>query len=256
MNCGKKINYKTFYSIEFDTEDFVEKAAEKLNKELELRINKLEYEKRRLEIEYSSINEVHEVKIVMDKIEVATYEKAPDILTFLQNETKLTRGTIIGILKESGTLVMFKRNQQMYMMETARIINLAKRFAMVDGVKYQKLSETEIYEQSLFSKEELEGYIDDIVPIKSNRTLYSGIKVDSKVEREFAQACEKDPNVRFYIKLPPEFKIKTLLGNYNPDWALSIEQDGKDKLYFIVETKGSINCQARYSLTNLLHMLQ
>lgn len=240
IELWEKIKYKTFYSIEFDTENFVEKAAEKLNKELELRINKLEYEKRRLEIEYSSINEVHEVKTVMDTTEVTTYEKAPDILTFLQNETKLTRGTIIRILKESGTLVMFKRNPQMYMMETARIINLAKRFAMVDGVKYQKLSETEIYEQSLFSKEELEGYIDDIVPIKSNRTLYSGIKVDSKVEREFAQACEKDPNIRFYIKLPPEFKIKTPLGNYNPDWALLIEQDGKDKLYFIVETKGSI----------------
>lgn len=128
----------------------------------------------------------------------------------------------------------------MYMMETSRIINLAKRFAMVDGVKYQKLSEAEVYEQSMFSKEELEGYIDDIVPIKSNRTLYSGIKVDSKVERDFALACEKDPNVRFYIKLPQEFKIKTPLGNYNPDWALSLEQDGKDKLYFIVETKGSI----------------
>lgn len=240
MELWEKIKYKTFYSIDFDTENFVEKAANKLSNELELRINKLEYEKRRLEIEYSSINEVHEVQSVIATTEVTTYEKAPDILTFLQNETKLTRGTLIRILKASGTLPMFKRNPQMYMMETSRIINLAKRFAMVDGVKYQKLSEAEVYEQSLFSKEELEGYIDDIVPIKSNRTLYSGIKVDSKVERDFALACEKDPNVRFYIKLPQEFKIKTPLGNYNPDWALSLEQDGKDKLYFIVETKGSI----------------
>lgn len=61
----------------------------------------------------------------------------------------------------------------------------------------------------------------------------------TKVEREFAEACEKDSNVKFYIKLPSEFKIKTPLGLYNPDWALALEENGKDKLYFIVETKGS-----------------
>src|SRR5690606_20697351 len=78
------------------------------------------------------------------------------------------------------------------------------------------------------------------VKVSDNRSPYDYVIVDSKIEREFAQSCELDPNIKFYIKLPSEFKIKTPLGNYNPDWALSIEEDGKERLYFIVETKGSI----------------
>ena len=31
-----------------------------------------------------------------------------------------------------------------------------------------------------------------------------------------------------------------VFGGYNPDWAVLIEQDGKDKLYFVVETKSTL----------------
>ena len=125
------------------------------------------------------------------------------------------------------------------MLEAARIINAAKRLAMVDGVKYEKLETEEVYDQSLFNQEEIESYEDSIVKVSDNRSPYDYVIVDSNIERAFAESCEQDPNVKFYIKLPADFKIKTPLGNYNPDWALSVEEDGKEKLYFIVETKGS-----------------
>lgn len=128
----------------------------------------------------------------------------------------------------------------MYMLEAARIINAAKRLAMVDGVKYEKLETEEVYDQSLFNQEEIESYEDSIVKVSDNRSPYDHVIVDSNIERAFAESCEQDPNVKFYIKLPADFKIKTPLGNYNPDWALSVEEDGKEKLYFIVETKGSV----------------
>lgn len=125
------------------------------------------------------------------------------------------------------------------MLEAARIINAAKRLAMVDGVKYEKLETEEVYDQSLFNQEEIESYEDSVVKVSDNRSPYDHVIVDSNIERAFAESCEQDPNVKFYIKLPADFKIKTPLGNYNPDWALSVEEDGKEKLYFIVETKGS-----------------
>lgn len=84
--------------------------------------------------------------------------KAPDLLTYLQNETKLTRKTLIAILKQSDTLRDFRRNPQAYMMETTRIINSAKSLAIVDGIKYEKLPNGEVYEQSLFVQEEIESY--------------------------------------------------------------------------------------------------
>jgi type III restriction enzyme len=238
LELWERIKYKTSYSIQLKTEQFIEQASNKLSEELEIRIAKLEYERHRLETTGTGITTVKEEQTTFATSE-QQYKKAPDILTYLQNETKLTRKTLIAILRQSDTLRDFKRNPQTYMMETARIINSAKRLAMVDGIKYEKLSNGEVYEQSLFVQEELESYKDSIVSVNDNRSPYDHVIIDSSVEREFAHACERDKNVKFYIKLPTEFKIKTPLGTYNPDWALSLQQEGNDKLYFIVETKGS-----------------
>lgn len=238
LELWERIKYKTSYSIQLDSKTFIEQAANKLAEELEVRITKLEYERHRLETTGSGISTVLEEQTIFATSELQ-YKKAPDILTYLQNETNLTRKTIIAILKQSDTLRDFKRNPQTYMMETTRIINSAKRLAIVDGIKYEKLESGEVYEQSLFVQEEIESYSDSIVPVHNNRSPYDHIIVDSEVEREFALACERDKNVKFYIKLPSEFKINTPLGTYNPDWALSLQQDGHEKLYFIVETKGS-----------------
>ena len=239
LELWERIKYKTNYTIELDTDKFIKQAADKLNDELIIRINKLEYERHKIETTEAGISTVKEESTVFATTE-RDYKKAPDIITYLQNETKLKRKTLIQILKDSGTLSDFKRNPQTYMMEAARIINAAKRMAMVDGIKYEKLVGDEVYDQSLFIKEEIETYSDNIVPVSDNRSPYDHIIVDSSVEREFAEACEQDTNVKFYIKLPSEFKIKTPLGMYNPDWALALEKDGKDHLYFIVETKGSV----------------
>ncbi|MFJ7738263.1 DEAD/DEAH box helicase family protein [Lysinibacillus sp. NPDC097287] len=239
LELWERIKYKTNYTIQLDTDKFIKQAGDKLNDELIVRINKLEYERHKIETTEAGISTVKEESTVFATTE-RDYEKAPDILTYLQNETKLKRKTLIRILKDSGTLSDFKRNPQTYMMEAARIINAAKRMAMVDGIKYEKLAGNEVYDQSLIIKEEIETYSDNIVPVSNNRSPYDHIIVDSSVEREFAEACEQDTNVKFYIKLPTEFKIKTPLGMYNPDWALALEKDGKDHLYFIVETKGSI----------------
>ena len=208
LELWERIKYKTNYTIEIDTEKFIEQASNKLNDELIIRINKLEYERHKIETTEAGISTVKEESTVFATTE-REYEKAPDILTYLQNETKLKRKTLIQILKDSGTLSDFKRNPQTYMMEAARIINAAKRMAMVDGIKYEKVNGNEVYDQSLFLKEEIDTYSDSIVPVSNNRSPYDHIIVDSNVEREFAQACEQDQNVKFYIKLPAEFKIIT-----------------------------------------------
>ncbi len=242
LELWERIKYKTSYSIQLNSNAFIEQAASKLRDELEIRMVKLEYERHRLETTGSGIETFVEEQTPFAMSE-NQYKKAPDILTFLQDETKLTRKTLIAILKQSDTLRDFKRNPQTYMMETARIINSAKRLAMVDGIKYEKLPHGEVYEQSLFVQEDIESYTDSIVRVHDNRSPYDHVVVDSNVERDFAQACETDKNVKFYIKLPQEFKIKTPLGRYNPDWALSLEQEGTDKLYFIVETKGTTSAE-------------
>jgi len=60
------------------------------------------------------------------------------------------------------------------------------------------------------------------------------------VERTFAEQLEKNEAVKVYAKLPGWFKVPTPLGSYNPDWAVLIEKDGEERLYFVVETKSSL----------------
>lgn len=240
MELWDRIKYQTTYSLEFDTEQFIEQAAEMLAEELEVRIEKLEYVKAHLESKASGIETVNE-RFASFAVSESQYTEAPDILSFLQNETSLTRTTLIEILKKSDTLRDFKRNPQMYMMEVARIINIAKRHMMVDGIKYERLEGDVMYDQQLFLEEELTSYEDKVVETSSQRTPYDHIIYDSNVEKDFAIQCEKDEDVKFYIKMPAWFKVKTPLGPYNPDWAVLKEEDGKEKLYFVIETKGDVS---------------
>ena len=45
--------------------------------------------------------------------------------------------------------------------------------------------------------------------------------------------------MKVFAKLPDWFKVPTPLGNYNPDWAVLVTTEAGDRLYFVVETKGS-----------------
>ena len=70
--------------------------------------------------------------------------------------------------------------------------------------------------------------------------MYDYIVYDSAgIEKPFAKALDDDPDVKMFLKLPDRFKIDTPIGSYNPDWAVYLDRDGEEKLYFILETKGS-----------------
>ena len=168
----------------------------------------------------------------------------PDIITYLQNETNLTRKTIVSILKAVDNLEMFKNNPLAYMNQAAKIINTYKNQLIVEGIQYTKTDDA--YEQSLFTTETLNAYLGEngnsvAVDKGKAKTLYDYVVTDSEVEREFARQAELDDNVKFYIKMPDWFKIRTPLGPYNPDWAMLYEENDEQVLYFIVETKGDTN---------------
>lgn len=166
-------------------------------------------------------------------------EQLPDIITYLQNRTGLTRRTIVKILTESKTLNLFKKNPQAYMDQVAKLISSTMQLFIVDGIKYTKLGDTEFYAQEFFDSEELTGYLERNM-FESQRSVYDYVVYDSDVERGFAEQLENNESVKVYAKLPGWFKVPTPLGSYNPDWAVVIEDNGLNKLYFVVETKGSI----------------
>ncbi len=174
----------------------------------------------------------------------------PDVLTELQDRTHLTRRTLARILIDSGRLYDFERNPQEFIRRTADIINDAKRDAIVEGIKYVRLGDQDVYGQELFRNTELTEYLKGEL-LASTRSPYDYVVLDSEgVERAFAKALESNEDVKVYAKLPGWFKVPTPLGSYNPDWAVLIERDGEERLYFVVETKGSLSAADRRGTEN------
>ena len=163
----------------------------------------------------------------------------PDIVTELQDKTQLTRKSIVQILIDSMRLQDFLNNPQQFIEYCSETINRTKRLALVDGIKYTRIGDEYYYVQELFEEEELKGYLKNT--LKVQKSVYTHVVYDfSGVERSFAEDLELNEMVKVYAKLPSWFKVPTPLGSYNPDWAVVVDSEGDEKLYFVVETKGSI----------------
>ena len=106
-------------------------------------------------------------------------------------------------------------------------------------IRYVKLAGQEYYVQEVFEAEELMANL-GINAVEVTKSVYDHVIYDSNtVERPFAVALDDDPDVKFFFKIPRRFKIDTLIGTYNPNWAVLLERDGNQQLYLILETKGS-----------------
>lgn len=229
------IKCKTTYSVDYDSEELIENCIKAFDEKLKVKAPKLLYLKSGITIDASGVHtkDNGETEVIeFDNEDIVL----PDIVTFLQNQTDLTRTTIVRILTESNTLDLFKKNPQEYMEKCARLINNEMKNLIKDGIKYTKTGD--YYDQELFANEELFGYLERNM-IEAKKSVYNYVVYDSKKERDFVESLENNSKVKYYTKLPDWFKIKTPIGNYNPDWAILMDSDNETKMYFVIETKGS-----------------
>lgn len=232
-----RIKYKTTYSVDFDSEKLIDECCKEMQTSLSVSSAKLIYTKAGLDISAGGVvaEESDRYAVGLNNLQ----ENIPDIIAYLQNETNLTRKTIVEILLKSKTIDLFKKNPQRYMEQVVQIISAKMRHIIVDGIKYTKRGDDEYYAQELFETEELTGYLSKNM-IESKKSVYEYVVYDSANEESFATSFENNKNIKLYAKLPNWFTIATPLGTYNPDWVVLIEIDGKDKLYFVLETKADI----------------
>ena len=233
----ERIKYKTTYRVNFNNENLITDAAKAIEDCPPITKTRARFRKAGLEIGKGGVN----VKKGTDSLFTTIKEndiELPDILTDLQDKTQLTRGSIVKILQESRRLQDFARNPQQFIEMATEAINRTKRLALVDGIKYHKIGEQECFAQELFEQEELKGYLKNT--ISASKSVYEKIMYDSAgIEKNFAEDLEANEAVKVYAKLPSWFQVPTPLGLYNPDWAVLIEDNGQERLFFVVETKGS-----------------
>lgn len=231
-----KIKYKSRYRLSFDTEELIKNCSEEIKRNLLVTKTFAEVVKVTLDIGKGGIEANTETK-KRYTIDDKSFD-LPDIVTYLQNDTNLTRKTIVDILIKSERLNDFKKNPQKYIDGVQKIIKDQMRHFIVNGIKYHKIGDDSFYAQELFDVKELTGYLEKNL-IKTDKSVYDYVVYDSDVEKKFAEQFEKNEEVKVYAKLPGWFKINTPLGGYNPDWAVLIEKDNESHLYFVVESKGT-----------------
>ena len=233
----ERIKHKTTYRVEFDNEKLVESCIKALQNAPSILKTRMQWHKADIVIGKSGVEATERVgaaTVVLDESDI----ELPDLLTDLQDRTRLTRRTIHRILIGSERLDDFKRNPQQFIELASEAIKRCKRLAVVDGIKYHRLGDEHFYAQELFEQQELTGYLKNLIPVQ--KSVYEQVVYDSDPEATFADQLEKNLAIKVYAKLPGWFRIPTPLDTYNPDWAVLVEKDGEERIYFVVETKSGL----------------
>jgi type III restriction enzyme len=233
-----RIKHKTTYRVEFDNDKLLENCIKEIKEAAPIPKTRLQWRKADIAIGKSGVEATEKAGAATVNLDEGVIE-LPDLLTALQDRTQLTRRSLCHILTESGRLSDFKRNPQQFIDQTAELINRTKRSALVNGIKYQKLGESHYYAQELFAEQELKAYLEKNA-LAAKKAIHEYVIYDSATEKNFATELEHNTSVKVYAKLPGWFKVPTPLGTYNPDWAILIDTDGGERLYFVVETKSSL----------------
>ena len=241
ISLWNKIKQKTVYTINMDINKFKKEAIEQIHNMPFIREDKIDAQVTNVDITRQGVKDIgHQVRELGAVYEFDTMSY-PDFIRRLQDSTGLLRKTVIDIITKSGRLKEFYINPEKWIKQVSKILLSVKKENLTNGIKYEKVDD--YYEQNfIFNDEELYGYKDkNILDISSNKNIYDHVIYDSNIEKEFAIDAENDDDVILYAKLPSRFKIDTPIGNYNPDWAVVLNTNEGEKLYFVAETKGTEN---------------
>ncbi|MBR0191181.1 MAG: DEAD/DEAH box helicase family protein [Thermoguttaceae bacterium] len=243
-----KINAKSVYVVDFDTEELVENAVTALDGGLKISPILVTVETGSMDTIKSRDDLANGTAFVSEKTETqkmtvsANSSVKYDLVGKLVDETGLTRKTIVAILRRITPKVFdqFKLNPEEFILKAAALINDEKAAVIVQHITYNMLDEH--YSTDLFTDPTIRGKLGENAR-KTRKHLYDHVVCDSDVEKKFASGLENSSEVAVYVKLPKGFYISTPVGKYNPDWAIAFYEGKVKHIYFVAETKGSLNSQ-------------
>ena len=237
MELWNKIKQKTAYRVHIDTDKLIENCVKAFEEMPKITKTRLVSQTADIHIEKAGIYHTEREMRTTD-IE-NSYQALPDIITAISDETLLTPATVKEILVRSGRCGEFLNNPEAFLEKATEIIRDNRHALAIDGIRYIKLDGQEYYAQEIFDTAELIANLDRNA-VKVEHSVYDYVVYDSSsVEKPFAVALDNDPDVKMFFKIPDRFKVETPIGTYNPDWAVYFVKNGEEKLYFILETKGS-----------------
>lgn len=242
----EKINAKSAYAVAFDTEELVRKAIASLDSKLRVPKIYFRVETGAMNVIKSKDDLLSGTSFIKEKSEhygadiVANSNIKYDLVGKLVEETGLTRKAVIAILQgvQPQVFCQFKDNPEEFIAKAAGLINNEKATAIIEHITYHVLDER--YDKDVFTEPAMKGRL-GVNAVKAKKHLYDHVIYDSSKEREFAADLDTDTEVAVYVKLPKGFYISTPVGHYNPDWAIAFYEGMVKHIYFIAETKGSMD---------------
>lgn len=241
-----RINSKSVYVVDFDTEELIRKSIDSLDKKL--RVSKIYFKVETGSMAQIASKETLESGASFVKEESTSYGNdiavnsnvKYDLIGKLVEVTGLTRKAVIKILQgiQPSVFNQFKVNPEEFIMRAASLINDEKATAIIEHITYDVMDER--YDTDVFTEPTMKGRL-GVNAMKAKKHLYDHIVYDSTNERTFASELDINNDVAVYVKLPDGFYISTPVGHYNPDWAIAFYEGSVKHIYFVAETKGSMN---------------
>ena len=241
-----RINAKSVYVVDFDTDELVRNSIDALNLKLHVPRVYVTVESGAMNTIDSKADLLAGTSFIKEKAEnrnisvEASSSIRYDLVGKLVEETGLTRKAVIQILQGIRPDVFneFQWNPEEFILRAAPLINDEKATAIIEHITYNVLDES--YDTSLFTDVTIKGRL-DANAMKAKKHLYDHVVYDSTNELNFANQLDCAEDVAVYVKLPDGFYITTPVGRYNPDWAIAFREGTMKHIYFVAETKGSMN---------------
>jgi len=239
-----RINAKSAYTVSFDPAELISKSIAALNDKL--RVNKIFFN-----VESGSMTSIDtddlragesfvKEKATSYSVSATANSNVPyDLVGEIVDRTGLTRKDVIAILKgiEKHVFDKFKENPEEFISKASAIINDQKASVIIEHITYNVLDDR--YGKEVFTDSTIRGKL-GVNAVKANRSIYDHVMYDSENERKFVSDLDIRDEVAVYVKLPDGFFIPTPIGKYNPDWAIAFYEGSVKHIYFVAETKGSM----------------
>ena len=243
------INHKYAYTVEFDSEELIRKAITHIDDKLV--ISRLQYTtsvgQQKAEMDRNEVERGDSFKTAKTRTHTLQHAETSqvkyDLIGKLAEGTVLTRRTVAKILSglRADKILMFKYNPEEFIAKVIKLINEQKATMIVDHISYDETSGT--YDSAIFTAEKSSQSFDKA--FRANKAIQDYVFTDGSaeksIERRFAEDLDTADEVCVYAKLPKGFHIPTPVGNYSPDWAIAFNEGAVKHIYFVAETKGTMD---------------
>ncbi|GFI56191.1 hypothetical protein IMSAG013_01246 [Clostridiales bacterium] len=237
MELWNKIKHKTTYRVDIDTDALIESCVKDFMDTPA--IPKMRLVSQTADIDIANYGVTHTAREFRSKDIQNDDIDIPNIVAVISEQTLVNRRVVLEIIRQSGRGKEMLRNPQAFIEQLTEVIINNCYQLDIDGISYQRLAGEDYFTQEIFETEEFMANLDRNA-VEVNKSVYDYVVYDSStIEKPFAVALDNDPDVKLFFKIPERFKIQTPIGTYNPDWAVYLTKNGEEKLYFVLETKGS-----------------